>query len=341
MVRIGRLAGMVLAGAVGVAAANTETVLNNFTLPPGGSTPYSGLVADSSGGLYGTTYYGGPGNVGVVYKVDGSGETVLHSFTGGADGKWPYAGVIRDSAGNLYGTTQAGGTAGAGVVYVVDPAGKETVLHSFTGGADGGEPQAGVVRDEAGNLYGTTLGGGTGKSGVVYKVDPTGHETVLYNFSGGADGNEPYGGVIRGAGGDLYGTTLYGGSAGYGTVFKVDAKGQETVLHSFGLADGSFPASSLTRDAAGNLYGTTYLGGSGCGGNGCGLVFKLDPSGNETVLHGFSGPDGAAPAAGVTRDAAGNLYGTTFGGGAADFGVVYKLDPAGTKRCCSASPAAP
>ena len=140
-----------------------------------------------------------------MYKVDASGETVLHSFTGGADGKWPYAGVIRDSAGNLYGTTQAGGTAGAGVVYVVDPAGKETVLHSFTGGADGGEPQAGVVRDEAGNLYGTTLGGGTAKSGVVYKVDPTGHETVLYSFSGGADGNEPYGGVIRGAGGDLMG----------------------------------------------------------------------------------------------------------------------------------------
>ena len=156
MARIGRFVGLLLAGALGCMAANTETVLDNFAAPPGGEALASGLIGGPDGELYGTAVRGGTGNAGVVYRIDAGGETVLHSFTGGADGKTPSSGVIRDSAGNLYGTTILGGTANRGVIYMVDPTGKETVLYRFTGGADGSGPEYGVVRDEAGNLYGIT-----------------------------------------------------------------------------------------------------------------------------------------------------------------------------------------
>ncbi len=187
MPRMRRLAGMLLvSGALGAGAAraNTETVLHNFTAPPKGATPLSGVIRGPGGELYGAAEYGGPDNAGVVYMLDAGRETVLYSFAGGADGGRPQAGVILDLAGNLYGTTSGGGAANAGVVYMLDPTGKETVLHSFTGGADGANPYAGVIRDDAGNLYGTTVSGGTGGGGVVYKVDPTGQESMLYSFTG-------------------------------------------------------------------------------------------------------------------------------------------------------------
>jgi uncharacterized repeat protein (TIGR03803 family) len=145
----------------------------------------------------------------------------LHSFTGGADGGYPYAGVIRDSAGNLYGTTISGGAAGKGVVYKVDTSGHETVLYSFTGGADGGSPAADLIRDSAGNLYGTTAYFGSANAGVVYKLDSAGNETVLYSFTGGADGGTPSGGLIRDAAGNIYGTTYSGGKESAGVVFKL------------------------------------------------------------------------------------------------------------------------
>jgi uncharacterized repeat protein (TIGR03803 family) len=259
--------------------------------------------------------------LGVVYKLDPTGhQTVLHSFTGGADGGSPYAGVIRDAAGNLYGTTNLGGTANAGVVYKLDPTGHETVLHSFTGGADGGRPTAGVILDSAGNLYGTAYNGGTANAGVVYKLDPSGNETVLYSFTGRADGGFPSAGVIRDLAGNLYGTAD-GPIANLGVVYKLDPAGNETVLHSFtGGADGGNPQAGVIRDSAGNLYGTTAQGGVGLG-----VVYKLDPSGNETVLYSFSGgADGGYPIAGVMRDATtGNLYGTTRGGGKWYTGVVF------------------
>jgi uncharacterized repeat protein (TIGR03803 family) len=189
--------------ALGLAPAQaptaTETVLRNFNpSAPKGQYPYAGVIRDSAGNLYGTTYEGGTGGAGLVYKLDTAGhQTVLYSFTGRTDGANPSAGVIRDSAGNLYGTTQYGGASRSGVVYKLDTARQETVLYSFTGGTDGSVPESGVIRDSAGNLYGTTSYGGTGGAGVVYKVDPSGHETVLYNFTGGADGSQPYAGVIR------------------------------------------------------------------------------------------------------------------------------------------------
>ena len=305
-----------------------ETVLYSFKGGADGASPWAGVIRDSAGNLYGTTVYGGTANEGVVYKLDTTGqETVLYTFTGGADGGCPNAGVIRDSAGNLYGAAAGGGASGRGVAFTVSPTGQETVLYNFTSGADGGYPNAGVIRDSAGNLYGTTVGGGTAGAGVVYKLDTAGHETVLYSFTGWADGGGPYAGVIGDSAGNLYGTTIYRGTANKGVVYKVDSAGHETVLYSFPAgADGENSNAGVIGDTAGNLYGTTQNGGAA----NRGVVYKLDSAGHETVLYTFTGgADGANPYAGVIRDSAGNLYGTTFQGGTVGAGVVYKVDTTG------------
>ena len=315
-------------------AAGKEKVLYSFTGIGGdGAFPwYGSLVRDSSGNLYGTTTSGGIYDqfclfgCGTVFKVDASGkETVLYRFTGtGGDSYEPWAGLVRDSTGNLYGMTPFGGP-GWGMVFKVDPTGKETILYGFTGSTDGGNPLGGLVRDAKGNLYGTTSYGGSSFAGNVFKLDPTGTETVLYSFTGSTDGNSPSGGLIRDSAGNLYGTTFLGGAAGYGTVFKVNTQGQETVLYSFtGGADGLNPSyGNLVRDSAGNLYGTTPQGGS----SDFGVVFKIDTTGKETVLHSFSGSDGKIPYGTLARDKAGNLYGTTYEGGAYGGGVVFKIAP--------------
>jgi uncharacterized repeat protein (TIGR03803 family) len=303
-----------------------ESVLYSFTGAADGGNPFGGVVRDSAGNLYGVTDSGGNGD-GVVFKVDPTGhETVLYSFTGGADGGNPNP-VILDSAGNLYGTTYSGGGAsGAGVVFKVDPTGHETVLYSFTGGNDGGASEAGVIRDSAGNLYGTTSAGGTSNAGVVFKVDRSGHETVLYSFTGAADGGNPTAGVIRDSAGNLYGTTSSGGTEGLGVVFKVDTSGNETVLDTFvrGRHGNQPDFAGVIRDSAGSLYGTVAFGGSG----GQGAVYKLDSSGAETVLYAFpSATDGQySYNNGVIFEWAGQLYGATFYGGKAGAGVVYQLD---------------
>ena len=204
------------------------------------------------------------------------------------------------------------------------------VLHSFSG-SDGANPFQSVNMDALGNLYSTTINGGAYGNGTVFKLDPFGHQTVLYSFMGGTDGQWPYAGVIMDASGNLYGTTHSGGTYGNGTVFRLDPVGNETVLHSFSGSDGSVPLGPLLMDRAGNLYGTTYVGGT----YGDGAVFKLDTSGNETVLYNFTGPDGEGPYAGVIMDASGNLYGTTSKGGGssncggAGCGTVFKLDTSG------------
>jgi uncharacterized repeat protein (TIGR03803 family) len=307
-----------------MSAAGHESILYSFAGELDGANPYAGVIRDSSGNLYGTTEYGGSGGAGVVYKLDKTGQqTALYSFDSGTDGGYPYSGVILDSSGNLYGTTSGGGYDGWGVVYKIDTNGNESALYTFTGGADGGEPYAGVIRDAAGNLYGTTYGGGSAGQGVVYKVDTSGHETVLYSFTGGADGGRPYAGVIRDAAGNLYGTANIGGSVGCGEVYKIDPTGHETVLYNFTCGkDGGSSYGGVVRDKAGNLYGTTYLGGSA----GWGVVYKLDTTGHESVLYTFTGgSDGGEPYAGVIRDSAGNLYGTTEYAGAKRSGVVFRI----------------
>ena len=312
------------------AHAQTYNVLHSFSGGADGKTPY-GLVRDQAGNLYGTTASGGASNSGTVFKLDASGtETVLYTFTGGADGKLPIGPLVLDPSGNLYGTTNDGGKPyacflgyfGCGVVFKLDAAGEGTVLYTFTGGTDGGEPYSvGLVRDASGNLYGTTAAGGTSDEGTVFKLDTTGKETVLYSF--GSGGVEPFAGLVRDASGNLYGTTTNGGS-GFGVVFKLDTAGKETVLHKFtGGADGAVPYAGLVLDAAGNFYGTTTAGGA----SNFGTVFKLDTAGTETVLHSFTGgADGAVPYAGLVLDAAGNFYGTTTAGGASNFGTVFEIE---------------
>jgi len=354
-----------------------ETVLYSFCKQnncPDGAWPVAGLVFDQKGNLYGTTEYGGrpfgkacptDGGCGVVFKLTPKGkETVLHKFcahTKGdvcTDGAYPSAGLIIDQKGNLYGTTKTGGAIGGGVVFKLSPEGKETVLYSFcaqTNCADGADPEAGLIFDQKGNLYGTTRWGGAHNSrqggGVVFKLSPEGKETVLYSFcaqTNCADGLQPRAGVVFDRKGNLYGTAgggaydgCYPGGSGCGVVFKLTPENRETVLYSFcaqggdDCTDGANPAAGLIFDQKGDLYGTTGGGGDNnngyCSYGGCGVVFKLTPKGKETVLHGFCAqggcPDGAFPGAGLIFDQKGNLYGTTGNGGTYNRGVVFKLTP--------------
>ena len=209
------------------------------------------------------------------------------------------------------------------------------VLYSFTGEADGAYSFAPLVLDATGNLYGTTEYGGSHQYGAVFMLDSSGTETVLYSFNvaGTGDGEFPFAGLVLDGAGNVYGTTQFGGTHGSGTVFKVDTSGNETVLHSFtGGSDGANPRAGLVWDAKGNLYGTTFRGGSTLCTQGCGVVFKLDVQGKETVLYTFTGSgDGANPSS-VILDKAGNLYGTTLDGeGAFGSGTVFKLSKSGKK----------
>jgi uncharacterized repeat protein (TIGR03803 family) len=325
--------------------SQTYTVLYSFTGGTDGAVPVGGLIQDPAGDLYGTTEGILSGTTrGSVFKLSLSGKfSLLHNFgAGGAGGASPEAGLVMDSAGDLYGTTFSGGGSGQGTVFVLPKKGKFSVLYSFSGEKDGWAPAARLMLDPAGNLYGTTyLGGspnckvGLGTScGVVFKLDTKGHRTVLHRFTKPKmDGDFPLGGLLRDAGGNLYGTDSLGGPANDGTVFKLDPAGRETVLHSFSGPDGAVPESGLIEDATGNFYGTTSSGGD------LGTVYKLDPQSNETVLYTFTGGnDGGVPIGDLIRDSAGNLYGTTYAGGknTACFdgegcGVVFKLDSSGNE----------
>jgi uncharacterized repeat protein (TIGR03803 family) len=222
--------------------------------------------------------------------------------------------VAVDSAGDVFGVTAvggiAGGTAGFGVVYRVSATGQQTVLHTFTGGADGGLPN-GVIRDAAGNLFGATFLGGKWGAGVVFKLDPSGAQTISHDFTGGADGGNPRGSLVQDPSGNLYGDTVYGGTAGLGVVYRIDPSGDETVLYSFpGGPEGALPQAGLTLASA-SLYGTTAGGGGPVDEGGAGLVFKLDAAGTYTVLSTFAGGlEGGDPQLPVVLDAAGNIYGT-------------------------------
>lgn len=313
-----------------VDSAGKETILHSF-LGGEGLGPVGGLIRDAAGNFYGTTVDGGmpegggcAHGCGTVFKRDSSGnQTILYAFTGTTDGGGPNATLLRDPAGNFYGTTDNGGVPscyvsfGCGVIFKLDAANHETVLYRFTDFTDGKDP-VGLVADASGNLYGTTYDGGTYGAGVVFKLAPSGTLTNLYSFTGGADSDNPNGRLITDKAGNIYGTTNGGllGSHSVGNVFKLDPAGNFTALYTFtGGADGSYP-NSVIMDASGNLYAVAYAGGTGtgCYYGSCGLVFKLDPSGNRTILHSFSGTDGQLPNS-LTIDSAGNLYGTTLGGG--------------------------
>ncbi len=332
-----------------------------FTGGSDGSNPEAKVVFGPDGSLYGTTTWGGGipcqndigYGCGTVFKVHPKPtnctsvpclwtDTVLYRFAGGAnDGAVPIADVVFDQAGNLYGTTFEGGVYTSncnygddwcGTVFELTPSHgswTESLLYRFTGGTDGGVPEAGLTLDAAQNLYGTTLTGGLG-AGTVFEMTPSGSgwtESVLSSLS---DATFPRGDLIFDPAGNLYGTTEYGGSGGGGTVFQLTpSNGGWTFAQLYGLTghvEQNGPTAGVVRDSAGNLYGTAYS----LGPNNAGLVFKLTPSNGGwtyTLLHQFEFTDGCIPIGGVVLDAAGNLYGTASACGANGMGVVWEITP--------------
>jgi len=351
------------------------TVLYSFPDKNGhGARPIGGLVIDSSGNIYGTTLRGGANRNGTVFKLRptrrGYASQVLHDFAGGTnDGAIPLTGLIQDSEGNLYGATFDGGTMNAGVLFKLDTQGQLTVIYSFGSNPDDGTQVAGLTRDSQGSFYTTSETGGPSQygnnclqtnyfvsfgCGTIAKVDPSGNETILHVFTGvNGDGGSPIGPVVLDTAGNIYGTTLLGGTGsclppnsstpGCGTVFKIDTSGNYSVIYNFpglGGGRGAGPIGGLTMDQSGHLYGTTEDGGAGpcvgyyTGGLGCGTVFRLNTnSGQQTVMHWFNGKrDGGNPEAGLLLDSSGNLFGTTWDGGddkgcgrGQGCGVVFKL----------------
>jgi uncharacterized repeat protein (TIGR03803 family) len=328
------------------------TSLYNFTGTIGssgdGASPYAGLIADSSGNLFGTTQYGGAGSDGTVFELvkgaSGYTEQLLYSFgTASNDGATPEAGLISDSSGNLFGTTYSGAFGFGTAFELVKGTGgyTEQVLYRFTGGNDGGNP-SGLIADSSGNLFGTTQVDGANGHGTVFELvkGNTGYtQQVLHSFAGGpTDGAAPEAGLIADSSGNLFGTTDSGGANGYGTVFEL-VKGSsgytERVLYSFqgGTTDGESPVAGLIEDKAGNLFGTTEFGGPSALG---GTVFELVNNGGtytERVLSFLDNTIGYFPVAGLVADAAGNLFGSTSAGGPAYYGSVFELTNTGFVVC--------
>lgn len=337
------------------AHAQTFQVLHTFSGGGDGSNPYAGLTADGAGNFFGTTESGGSRRHGTVFKLKNTGSgwilNTLYSFnSGNNDGGEPQARVAIGPDGALYGTTTDGGPYDVGTIYKLTPPATfchsvscpwtETILHTFPDpfSTDGFYPSGDLTFDQAGNLYGTTNSGGSGMPygcaglgcGVVYQVarlQGTWTENIVHEFTGGSDGGNPYAGVLLDPSGNIIGSASDGGVDGFGLVFQLATSGwQEITLYQFHLAtDGRSPG-GLVQDAAGNLYGITGVGGY----NDSGTVYELVPgngSWNFELIYPF--PPESQPASPLTRDGAGNLYGTTFEGGAYNYGMVFKLTHSG------------
>jgi uncharacterized repeat protein (TIGR03803 family) len=333
-----------------ISPSGRETTLYSFgSSPTDGVGPAAGLVQGRHGYFYGTTTGGGANNYGTVFRISASGTyTSLYSFGSSLnDGVYPYDVLVQGSDGNLYGTTYYGGSnnianLGDGTVFRISPSGTYTTLYSFgSSPTDGANPYAGLVQGCDGNLYGTTLFGGSnniasGGDGTVFRISASGREKTLYSFgSSPTDGVYPYAGLVQGCDGNLYGTTLFGGAnnianGGDGTVFRISPSGREKTLYSFGSSptDGVLPVAGLVQGCDGNLYGTTESGGANNIANGGdGAVFRISPGGSYSSLYSFDGPpgDGNGPDAVLVQGSDGNLYGTTNNGGTNDEGTVFKL----------------
>jgi len=347
------LSTLCLALAAATLAAAQDQILYNFGTVSGDVTlPYGNLVLDQSGNLYGVAT-GGASGAGGIFELSptSSGswtEQIIYKASKTTDGLGINDALTIDASGNLYGTTYNGGssTCSCGQVFELSPTSSgwtRTVLYQFNGGYNGGFAASGVIFDAAGNLYGTAGDGGNLGSGVVYELSPlSGRWTikVLHSFTTVAQGNFPRGNLVLDSQGRLSGTTWGGNTTvcenGCGTVYQLIPPTTGTAwtfqrIFEFNFTDGDLPSNtdSLVADAAGNLYGTTANGGPGSNGE----VYKLSQLSSgvwrQTILHSFTGgADGDAPVAGLTFDASGNLWGTTYGSlDGKGLGVVYELTP--------------
>ena len=312
-----------------------------------GAQPRARVIFGPDGALYGTTFSGGGTGCGgqgcgTVFSLRAPvwKESVLYRFTGGTDGGLPLGDLVFDKQGSIYGTTQQGGVPhkcgglGCGVVFKLSHRSvmwSETPIYQFTGLSDGITPNGGVVFDRSGNLYGTTVSGGSGNFGTVFQLTPSGSgwtHQILYSFQDLADGKLPNSGVILDSSGNLYGTTVFGGTGLGGTVFQLSPSGGSwTFKLVYGLVGNAGPFGNLSLDAASNLYGTTWQDGNYVAGS----VLKLMPSHGSWIyqsLHDFTGGnDGEYSLSNVIFDASGNMYGTAAYGGANGDGVIMQITP--------------
>jgi uncharacterized repeat protein (TIGR03803 family) len=327
----------------------THTVLYSFTGGADGGEPYKGVTLDADGNLYGTAVTGGgggcEGGCGVAYKLTNNGGTWtqsdIHAFSGGEDGAGPGARLTIGDDGNVYGMAPTGGDFGSGTLYQMHQrhggTWKLSVMHAFTGGADGCGGSAGALVLRGGKIYGAATACGANGQGTLYELSPGMHGKwrfrTIYTFKGEPDAGFPYGGLMFDGLDNIYGTTYYAGANDVGAVYEVTPRDRgewkERLLYSFkdGSGDGNSSIANLVTDTSGNLYGTTSAGGTGQG-----VIFRMAPGAHhawhESVVHDFGGvPDGAFAYNGMVGDGAGNFYGATTQGGADGEGAIYKFTP--------------
>lgn len=300
----------------------TFTTLYSFTGGDDGANPAFDLTEGNDGNLYGTTQFGGSENFGTVFCITPSGTlTTLAALPSNQSGSMSYiASVIEGADGNFYGTFQYFGTIGVdyggpgdGVVYEMSPDGTFSNLFSFDG-TNGAYPQPGLVAGGDGSFYGTTSTGGTNDLGIVFRITTNGTFTCLHSFTGGADGADPGPGLVVGKGGELYGTTVSGGAANVGTVFKITTNGVLTTVYSFRNVHGSYPYPPVVEGPDGTIYGEN--------GN---ELYQISTNGVFTVLLYFNGLDGSDAEGGLVLGDDGKLYGITSGGGTYNAGSVFSL----------------